>query len=246
MHARPTSAALVIEAEGLREVALAQCPEKSMATLSESTLGAQTQLVATVERTLSALRSGLRQCESVATATKGDSLDEPRFISKVVQYSLVPSEMKNILTTEEVWSANNPSGLKCGRIRRWPGCEDAERPCILERMLNRVSRGRAGMGGAFTTVDGLTRAGAQAFLTHRLLRCQLRAAIASPMGTESSQPRSSVGCITNIDLSEWPRDSRARFVPAATISAEDTSLPRPTDAQRYRRREVVRRTLAKH
>ena len=73
-----------------------------MADLSDSTiLGAQTQLAAAVERTLSALRSGLRQCESVGTATKGDYLDAVALQVKLTQYSRVLSEMKNIITAEE-------------------------------------------------------------------------------------------------------------------------------------------------
>ena len=40
-------------------------------------------------------------------------------------------------------------------------------------------------------------------------------AIASPMGTESSAVRSSVDCITNIDLGEWRRDGVGRLWPVA-------------------------------
>jgi hypothetical protein len=40
-------------------------------------------------------------------------------------------------------------------------------------------------------------------------------AIASPMGTELSAVRSSVDCITNIDLSEWRRDGVGRLWPVA-------------------------------
>jgi hypothetical protein len=72
-----------------------------MVDLSDSILDAQTRLATAVDRTISALRSGLRECESFATATAGDYRDALALQAMLTQYSRFLSEMKNFLTAQE-------------------------------------------------------------------------------------------------------------------------------------------------
>jgi hypothetical protein len=72
-----------------------------MAELSDSILSAQTQLAAAVDRTINALRSALRQSESVALAMKGGVLDAATLQLKLTLYTRSLSELKNIVEAEE-------------------------------------------------------------------------------------------------------------------------------------------------